>query len=218
MATRGTPYGSIRSEAAPLELLPGAVVGGVCHSGLVIVEHEDLLAGLDEVDWAGLSHAYGSAKGVPGLIRALCGDDETAQEEALTGLCSHLTHQGTHYQASPFAVSFLARIALAGPSPACEEALRLLTFLAVNWDDEVEIIDGAGVAVWRAEAAEHTPEKHLLRVVEQLAVEQDEERRRNLARTGEWLAAGNPADARDATIRSYDAVLAELPNRCRRTS
>ncbi|MEU4275940.1 hypothetical protein AB0F57_13630 [Streptomyces tanashiensis] len=38
----------------------------------MIVEHEDLLAGLDDVDWAGLTHAYGPAEDVPARIRAVC--------------------------------------------------------------------------------------------------------------------------------------------------
>ncbi|MFB7368912.1 hypothetical protein ACFC0D_03585 [Streptomyces sp. NPDC056222] len=177
----------------------------------MIVEYEEMLAGLDEVDWAGLNHAYGSAEDVPGRIRAVCGDDEPAREDAFLGLFNHLAHQGTRCQASPFAVPFLARIALAGPAPARERVLELLTRLAVSWDDELEILDGADVAVWRAEAADHTPEKLLPWYDEQLAVEHDAERRRNLAGMREWMAAGNPVDARDAQMRSYDAVLAELP-------
>lgn len=177
----------------------------------MIAEYEDLLTGLDEVDWAGLNHAYGSAEDVPGRIRAVCGDHEAERKDAFLGLFNHLAHQGTRCQASPVAVPFLARIAVAGPAPARERVLELLTRLAVNWDDEIEIVDGADVAVWRTEAAEHTPEKLLPWYDEQLALEQDEERRRNLAGVREWLAADNPVDARDATMRSYDAVLAELP-------
>ncbi|MFF4548364.1 hypothetical protein [Streptomyces sp. NPDC001435] len=39
-----------------------------------MITADNLLAGLDEVDWANLDHAYGTADDVPGQLRALCGD------------------------------------------------------------------------------------------------------------------------------------------------
>lgn len=177
----------------------------------MITADDELLAGLDEVDWSELNHAFGTATDVPGQLRALCGDDEQARQKAVSSLFDHLAHQGTRCQASPYAVPFLARIALAGPVPAREHALLLLTRLAVDWDEEREIIDGADIAVWRAQAAENSSEKLLQLYEEALATEQDEQRRRNLRDMRDWVAAGNPVDARDASMRSYDAVLAELP-------
>ncbi|MFJ8980372.1 hypothetical protein [Streptomyces sp. NPDC102282] len=177
----------------------------------MITADDNLLTGLDEVDWANLNHAYGTAADVPGQLRALCGDDEQARQEAVGSLFNHLAHQGTRCQASPYAVPFLARIALAGPEPAREHALELLTGLAVNWDEEREITDGADIAAWRAEAAENSSERLLPLYEEALAVEQDEQRRRNLRDIRDWVAAGNPVDARDTSMRSYNAVLAEIP-------
>ncbi|MFJ2302279.1 hypothetical protein [Streptomyces sp. NPDC087787] len=177
----------------------------------MITADENLLTGLDEVDWANLNHAYGTADDVPGQLRALCGDDEQAQQEAFGGLFNHLAHQGVRCQASPYTVPFLARIALGGPRTARELALRLLTGLAVNRDEECEILDGADIAAWRAEAAENSSDKLLALYEQALATEQDEQRRRNLQDTRDWLAAGNPTDPRDSSMRSYDAVLAELP-------
>ncbi|MFF4548365.1 hypothetical protein ACFY1J_29740 [Streptomyces sp. NPDC001406] len=90
--------------------------------------------------------------------------------------------------------------------------MRLLTGLAVNWDEEREIIDGADIAAWRAEAAENSSDNLLPLYEEALATEQDEQRRRNVQGIRDWLAAaGNPIDARDSSMRSYDCVLAELP-------
>ncbi|MFJ1701670.1 HEAT repeat domain-containing protein [Streptomyces sp. NPDC088252] len=180
----------------------------------MITADDNLLTGLDEVDWANLNHAYGTAADVPGQLRALCGVDEQARQQAVSSLFNHLAHQGTRYQASPYAVPFLARIALAGRDPAREHALELLTGLAVNWDEEREIIDGADIAAWRAEAAENFSDKLLPLYEEALAAEQgeqDEQRRRNLQDSRDWVAAGNPVDARDSSMRSYNAVLAELP-------
>ncbi|MDQ0847603.1 hypothetical protein [Streptomyces sp. V1I6] len=177
----------------------------------MITADDNLLTGLDEVDWSNLNHAYGTAADVPGQLRALCGDDKHARQQAVSSLFDHLAHQGTRCQASPYAVPFLARIALAGPHPAREHALELLTGLAVNWDEEREIIDGADIADWRAEAAENSSDKLLPLYEEALATEQDEQRRRNLQGIRDWVAAGNPVDARDSSMRSYNAVLAELP-------
>ncbi|MGW4229436.1 hypothetical protein ACWEF9_09130 [Streptomyces sp. NPDC004980] len=177
----------------------------------MITADENLLAGLDDVDWVNLNHAYGTAGDVPGQLRALCGDDEEARRRAVTSLFDHLAHQGNRCQASPYAVPFLARIARLGPDPAREHALHLLTGLAVNWDEEREIIDGADITAWRAEAAANSPGKLLTDYDEAIATERDEQRRRNLHVTRDWLAAGNPIDARDSSMRSYDAVLAELP-------
>ncbi|MEW2556230.1 hypothetical protein AB0957_31460 [Streptomyces zhihengii] len=49
----------------------------------MINEDEKPLAGLDDVDWAGLSHAYGSAHDVPGHLRTLCGSDDEALQASV---------------------------------------------------------------------------------------------------------------------------------------
>ncbi|MEW2494582.1 hypothetical protein AB0942_13695 [Streptomyces nodosus] len=61
----------------------------------MIIGDDNLLAGLDEVDWANLNHAYGAADDVPGQLRALCGDNEQAQRVTAGSLFNHLAHQGT---------------------------------------------------------------------------------------------------------------------------
>lgn len=178
----------------------------------MIIADDNLLADLDEVDWVNLNHAYGTAADVPGPLRSLCGDDEQAQQKALADLFNHLAHQGTRCQASPYAVPFLARIALGGPRSARGHVLRLLTGLAVNSDEENEIIDGADLAAWRAEAAENSSDRLLPLYEEALATEQDEQRRRNLQDTRDWLAAGNPIDHRDPSSTTRAAVAACLPS------
>ncbi|MGW0567521.1 HEAT repeat domain-containing protein [Streptomyces tauricus] len=174
-------------------------------------ENGTLLAGLDGVDWAGLSHAYGSAEDVPGQIRALYGDDEAAREKAFDGLFNNIFHQGSRYQASPVAVPFLARIAVAGPPTARENTMWLLTRLAVDWYDEYRLTTGIDTVAWRAAASEGSPQKMLLWYDEQLAAETDERQRRQLRDIRDRVAAGNSPDARWTALCSYDAVLAELP-------
>lgn len=100
----------------------------------------DTLAGLDAHPWVSVSHAYGPAGDLPGLLRALAEGGSDA-EEALSELYSCLLHQGTVYSASVDAVPYLARIAAAA-GPGTAEVLCLLGGLAES-DDEWEIAPGA---------------------------------------------------------------------------
>ncbi|WP_329094717.1 hypothetical protein [Streptomyces sp. NBC_01439] len=190
----------------------GGYVSAPCDPSSMIDEYEKLLAGLDDVDWAGLSHAYRSAHDVPGHIRALCGSDDEARKEAFSRLFSSIFHQGSRYSASPFAVPFLARIAVGGPAAARENAMWLLTRLAVDWHDEYDVTTGINVAGWRAAAAEVGPEVSLPWYEEQLAAEPDPDKRAELQEMRDWVAAGNSPDSRWSALQSYDAVLAELPS------
>lgn len=56
---------------------------------------DELLAGLDNLNWAALRHAYGSTEDVPGRLRAVCGPDEEAGENAFRSLFGNILHQGT---------------------------------------------------------------------------------------------------------------------------
>ncbi|MFJ1709757.1 hypothetical protein [Kitasatospora sp. NPDC088346] len=173
----------------------------------MIDKYDGILAGLDEVDWAYLDGGAGVLDG----IRALCGEDEKVWEKALSGLFNSVFHQGSRYQASPFAVPFIARLAVAGPQPVREELMWLLTRLAVDWHDEYDVATGIDITAWRAAAAQVSPATVLSWYDGQLAVEKDEQRREQLLEARAAVAAGVPFDAGDAALRSYDAVLAELP-------
>ncbi|MFG2914769.1 hypothetical protein ACGF0D_18010 [Kitasatospora sp. NPDC048298] len=170
---------------------------------------DDLLAGLDDIGWAALGHAYGSAEDVPGQLRAVCGPDEEARESAFRSLFSNIFHQGSRYSASPYAVPFLARIAVAGPAGTRADALLLLTRLAVDWHDEYDLPLGIDTAAWRAAAI--SPEENLRWYDEQIGAETDEERLKNLREGRAYCVAGHPVDAREGALRSYDAVREQLP-------
>ncbi|WP_436771319.1 hypothetical protein [Yinghuangia sp. YIM S09857] len=172
-------------------------------------QSDDLLAGLDDVDWAVLGHAYGSAENVPDQLRAVCGPDEEARKSAFRSLFNNIFHQGSRYSASPYAVPFLARIAVAGPPGARGDALLLLTRLAVDWHDEYDLPLGIDTAAWRAAAV--SPEESLRLFDEEIATETDQERLRNLREGRAYCAAGHPIDSREGALRSYDAVRARLP-------
>ncbi|MFF3656015.1 hypothetical protein [Streptomyces olivochromogenes] len=52
------------------------------------------LDGLDSRPWSSFSHAYGSAEGLPDLLRALADSDAGAAAEALSALHGSVLHQG----------------------------------------------------------------------------------------------------------------------------
>jgi tetratricopeptide (TPR) repeat protein len=85
-----------------------------------------MLERLDEVNWAELNHAYGSAEAVPDMLRTLLVEDADARHAALSALYDCLCHQQmTVQEATAPAVPFLVEI-LEGDSPADKPALLYL--------------------------------------------------------------------------------------------
>jgi hypothetical protein len=70
----------------------------------------DVLVGVDAVPWATLDHCFGASDDIPDLLR----EAAAGSEEALEELGSYMVHQGTLYEATPYLVRFLARIAACG--------------------------------------------------------------------------------------------------------
>ncbi|MEU6139370.1 HEAT repeat domain-containing protein [Streptomyces sp. NPDC047081] len=66
-----------------------------------------MLTGIDEVDWASLRHAYGSAEDVPGLLRGLASADPAEREVALDGMYGAVHHQGDVYDSTLACIPFL---------------------------------------------------------------------------------------------------------------
>jgi hypothetical protein len=67
------------------------------------------LSGLDDVPWAALGHAHGSADDIPDLIRALAGDEDWDDlVDELMG--DDLLHQGSCYSATAPAIPFLVEL------------------------------------------------------------------------------------------------------------
>ena len=85
----------------------------------------DPLAGLDDVEWAALQHAFGPASDVPGLLRAL----QSGDREALHELYGNIWHQGTTYEATAHAVPFIAALAKSDASLR-PELMHLLALIA----------------------------------------------------------------------------------------
>jgi hypothetical protein len=66
-----------------------------------------VFAGLDDIDWAGMKHAYGPADELPSLIRGLVDPDPAVREEALDAMYGAVHHQGDVYECTVAAVPFL---------------------------------------------------------------------------------------------------------------
>ncbi|MHA6760229.1 hypothetical protein [Streptacidiphilus sp. PAMC 29251] len=100
-----------------------------------------VFAGLDQIPWAELDHAYGSAADVPACLRALAGPDEEAAAQAEQELWSSIVHQGSVYEATAYAVPYLARLAAAGVRRA--DLLGLLGAIAESADERGVTVPGA---------------------------------------------------------------------------
>ncbi|MGW4382190.1 hypothetical protein [Kitasatospora sp. NPDC004531] len=144
---------------------------------------------LDQVDWAALSHAYGSAEDVPELIRALYRPDPEAVEEAVHELFGTVYHQGSVYPASGPAVAFLAHAARHGAG----RRVDLLLLLALMADHGAE--DVASPRWERSEVADMCAE--LVRVLPEIA---------------RCLADPDP-EVRQGALRVVAAVADLLPTR-----
>ena len=91
-----------------------------------------MLERLHTVDWNALTHAYGPAGDVPGLILALTAADRQARKDAYWELYGTIFHQGSRYPASAPAVPFLLELLADPATPDRHELLLLLTHLVTG--------------------------------------------------------------------------------------
>ncbi|WP_406863116.1 PBS lyase [Streptomyces sp. HUAS MG47] len=100
-----------------------------------------MLAGIDEVDWASLGHAYGPADDVPALLRGLASPDPEVRESALDGLYGAVHHQGDVYDSTLACIPFLLELVA---DPAVQDRggiVELLTSIGgidLDGDDELD--------------------------------------------------------------------------------
>ncbi|MFB4285027.1 hypothetical protein ACBJ59_57860 [Nonomuraea sp. MTCD27] len=90
----------------------------------------DPFAGLGDVRWRRMRHAYGSAAEVPELLRGLADPDPAVRETALDGMYGAVHHQGDVYPCTLAAIPFLLRIAAAPDLPGRAEVVELLASIA----------------------------------------------------------------------------------------
>jgi hypothetical protein len=101
--------------------------------------------GLDDVPWASLTHAYGPATDVPGLLRLLAHTDPEVRRTADWELNGNVVHQGTTYAATAPACRFLARMAVELPH-ARFIATTFLAYVAGLGDEAASAEGAAAVA------------------------------------------------------------------------
>ncbi len=81
------------------------------------VTDHTVLEGINEINWSELTHAYGDAADVPALLRAALSENKAHREVAYDILLHSIEHQGSVYQATPYAIPFLIRMLLHEQTP-----------------------------------------------------------------------------------------------------
>jgi HEAT repeats len=108
--------------------------------GVRIVPEAGVMAaaspGIGGVDWAAVSHAYGPATDMPGLLAALRSPHAKSRATARGGLYNNLRHQGTLYPAAAVTAPFLLELAADPQLPERHKVVALLAHLAVGYDEE----------------------------------------------------------------------------------
>jgi hypothetical protein len=87
---------------------------------------------LDDIDWSGLTHAYGSAQDVPELLRALGSPEKQVRADARYELYGNIYHQGTRFEATAYAVPYLLQLATDASIRDRATLIRLLASLATG--------------------------------------------------------------------------------------
>ncbi|QJS13334.1 HEAT repeat domain-containing protein [Streptomyces argyrophyllae] len=106
-----------------------------------------MCTGIDEVDWASLRHAHGSAEDVPGWLRALASPDTVERATALDGLYDALHHEGRVYEAAPACVPFLFALAAREEVPDRGGIVELLVGIGGEGGGSAGAADAARKAV-----------------------------------------------------------------------
>jgi len=107
-----------------------------------------MLENLDSIAWSQLTHACGAATDVPAQIRNLASANEGERGNALWELYGNIFHEGTRYQATPYAVPFLYELVTAPETPDRHEIVYLLVSLALGYEESY-LPDGLDVANFR---------------------------------------------------------------------
>lgn len=92
-----------------------------------------MLERLDDVDWSSLSHAYGAAVDVPGMIRSLAAVDPEVRSAAFHAAYGNIYHQGTRYSATPKAIPFLIELAAQPQPKQLDQLLHLITYCVAGY-------------------------------------------------------------------------------------
>jgi len=89
-----------------------------------------VLERLDDIDWAALRHAYGSARDTPRWIRGLASTDPRVRAQAQNDFDAAVLHQGFVYEATPWAIPFLFELLSNRETPDRPEIASLIAVAA----------------------------------------------------------------------------------------
>ena len=110
---------------------------------------------LERVPWAELRHAYGTGKLGPELhedvaatLRQLGEADPEAFDAGVFALFSNLCHQGTVYQATAFAVPFLAALAAGTALTPAQEPAFVVIFAGIGFAASFDAPHGSHSGSW----------------------------------------------------------------------
>ncbi|MFF2325386.1 MULTISPECIES: HEAT repeat domain-containing protein [unclassified Streptomyces] len=101
-----------------------------------------MFAGIDEVDWASMEHAYGPADDVPTMLWGLASADPAQREAALDGMYGAVHHQGDVYACTLASIPFLFELVVDPGIQDRGSIVELLTSIGgidLDGDDEDEI-------------------------------------------------------------------------------
>jgi HEAT repeat len=97
-----------------------------------------MLAGLDDIAWDQLDHAYGTAEDVPDMVRAAASDDPEEASEGIDELFGSVLHQGSVYTSTPAVLPFLMSI-VTNPEAHHRGTLAGFVGAAAEGDDDGSI-------------------------------------------------------------------------------
>jgi len=112
-----------------------------------------LFAGIDEIDWSSLRHAYGSAEDVPHMLRGLTSADPRVRDHALDDLLGAVHHEGDIYDSTLACIPVLFQL-LASLAVDRAEVVQVLT--SIGSLDDADDADSRVFAAYMAEKRRDT--------------------------------------------------------------
>lgn len=91
-----------------------------------------MFSGLQDVDWASMHHAYGSAEEVPALLEALRSPNPEIRHQALSDYYGKVLHQGSVYPSTTASLPFLLELGGDPATPGRAEIIELLVDIGVS--------------------------------------------------------------------------------------
>ncbi|MET8232187.1 hypothetical protein ABZS77_16095 [Micromonospora sp. NPDC005298] len=166
-----------------------------------------------EFDWSSVSHAYGPAIEVPGLLRALRSGKQSVRQQAYRDLADLMVDQGSRSAASVAIVPFLIDVVADAAAPDRFAACQVLAAIAVG-DESSWLSDPVDPKEMRSEVArragmtkEELEDDHRAWIA---SARTDEERDAR-TRRAEWRDLEAERDEERWSIEAYDAVRAGVP-------